>query len=277
MVLGRSKGSDAIFGRRSVLLRSLALTALVVVMVASGVAAGGANAADDRTLVVGVEELDYMPMYSTAGGEYHGVGRDILDAFARDAGYTLVYKALPVPRLYASFFAGQVDLKFPDNAGWKAEDRDGKEIFYTAAPLVVNVDASMVKPEDLGKGPDAVKVLGIVIGFSPWAWTDRINDSTVTVVENPDFAALLRQVVADRVDAAYASVPVMRLQSREIFGHDDALVFDPSLPYAKADFHVSSLSRPEVIAEMDAWMADHVQEIVDLRAKYGIMEEVALK
>ena len=73
-----------------------------------------AFASHAQTFVIGVEDIDYYPLYAYKDGKYQGVAKDILDKFASSKGYTFEYKPFPVIRLTKYFVEGQVDLKFPD-------------------------------------------------------------------------------------------------------------------------------------------------------------------
>jgi ABC-type amino acid transport substrate-binding protein len=127
-----------------------------------------------ETLVIGVENQSYQPVYAYEQGEYQGYARELFDAWARDRGLKLEYLALPVPRLYASFFEGQVDFKFPDNPHWKQELRTGRALSYSDS-VAAFVDGTSVLPANKGHGIDHVKVLGTMGGYTPWAWIDRIK------------------------------------------------------------------------------------------------------
>ncbi len=57
----------------------------------------------NKVYVIGVENIDYLPHYTYENGKFEGHGRAILDAFAKSQGYTFVYKAFPIKRLYKTF------------------------------------------------------------------------------------------------------------------------------------------------------------------------------
>ncbi len=59
--------------------------------------------AQTKVYVVGVENIDYFPHFTYENGKFEGHGRAILDAFAKSQGYTFVYKAFPIKRLYKTF------------------------------------------------------------------------------------------------------------------------------------------------------------------------------
>ena len=224
-------------------------------------------------LVIGVESLYYMPVATYENGVYKGFARDLFDAFAKDRGYEVEYRALPVPRLYASFFASQMDFKFPDNAYWKQEQRQGKRIRYSD-PVASFVDGTCVLPERKNAGPDEIHRLGTMGGFTPWSWLERIKAGKPSLSENTQLEALVRQAIAGRVDGVYASVAVINYQLDHVLKQPGALVFDPSLPYTRDNYHLSTMTRPEVIDEFNDWMRKNRDRVAAMKKKYGVEKGV---
>lgn len=230
---------------------------------------GAALAASARTFTIGVEELDYYPAYKVENGNYTGYARELLDAFAKDHGYRFEYKPLPVNRLFASFFQGQFDFKFPDNPYWQKDLRTGKNIVYSA-PVVAYIDGALVRPEMRDATLDKIKILVTVAGFTPWAWLDPIKNKQVTLRENANFTALAQQVITRRADAAYASVAVVNHQLDNVLKTPGALVFNSKLPHSRDSYFLSTLTRPEVVAEFDAWQKARQDFVRNLKKKYAV-------
>ena len=79
-----------------------------------------------KTYVVGVENISYYPNYTTVDGKYSAsAGKEILDAFAKDAGIKFKYKPYPVARLFTTFLKkkSKLDFKFPDHEFWKGDKK----------------------------------------------------------------------------------------------------------------------------------------------------------
>lgn len=224
--------------------------------------------AEPRSFVVGVEELDYYPVYSVQKGDYVGAARDILDAFAQAKGYALSYRPLPIKRLYAELLSGGIDFKFPDNPSWAPDVKQGQNVVYSA-PVIGYVDGVLVRPEHLGRGSDSVRTLGTVSGFTPFAWLDAIRDGRVQLKENPRMDLLLRQVTMERLDGAYASVAVANYQLESNLGMPGALVFDPRLPHSRDYYRVSTLTHPQIIAEFNAWLAANAATVKAIKDRTG--------
>lgn len=226
-----------------------------------------------KSYTIGVEELDYYPVYAIQGGNYVGYARDLLDTFAKERGYSFEYKPFPVNRLFVNFFQGQVDFKFPDNPHWQKDLRSGKNLAYSGS-VVTYIDGTLVRPEQKDAGLDQIKTLGTVAGFTPWAWLDAIKNKQVVLRENANSAALAQQVVAKRLDAAYASVAVVNYQLDNVLKTPGALVFNNKLPYSKDNYFLSTLNHPEVIADFDAWQKTRQDLVRTLKKKYGVEKGV---
>lgn len=229
---------------------------------------GLAHAAGAQRYVVGVEELDYYPVYAVRDGAYAGAAREILDAFAADSGIVFVYKPLPIVRLTSELANGAIDFKFPDNPYWAADLRKGKTIAYSKG-VIAYIDGVMVLPERRGRGIGEFNTLGTVTGFTPFAWLDTLKEGRVKLVENPQMRALQRQVIAGRIDGAYASVAVANYILDSELKQPGALVFDPGLPHTKSEYYLSSARHPQLIARFDAWLAQNAARVAAIKARYG--------
>ena len=236
-------------------------------LAAIAVPAFAATAAAE-SFVVGVENIDYRPHYGMENGEYTGFGRAVLDAFAADTGHELEYRALPIKRLFQALVDGEIDAKYPDNAYWSAGLKEGADVVYSD-PVVSYIDGVLVPKDAVGEGPGRIETLGTVTGFTPWAWTDRIESGAVSVSENPRFSSLVKQAIGGRIDGLYSNVSVAAFRLEEI-GQADALVFDPDLPHTASDYHLSTTTEPGLVEAFDAWMAENADKVAALKAEYDV-------
>lgn len=234
-------------------------------LLSTAVLAASIGVANAKDYVVGVESISYYPHYSYEGNTYSGFGRDLLDAFAADVGHNITYKAYPVKRLFKAFVAGEVDLKYPDNAYWGSDDKEGISVSYSA-PVAAFIDGVVVDPSNKGKGLESLKKLGTVLGFTPWEYLGMIKEKKISVKENASFEALINQTVAGRIDGAYANIDVI---NHKLSGKD-SLVFDETLPHTKGSYHLSSIKHMELIKEFDKWMASNEAKIVQIKDKYKL-------
>lgn len=217
---------------------------------------------------VGVEDLSYYPHYTIENGEYRGFARALLDTFAKDSGHTLVYKKLPINRLFAELIKGDIDLKYPDNAYWSQEMKAGSDVKYSS-PIVEYIDGASVIPANKGKSVDSVSKLGTVRGFTAWSWKGRIDANQVSVSENNSLEGLIKQGIKGRVDAVYGNVAVIRHQLSEL-KLEGQLVFDENLPHSKSFYHMSTTTQPKLIDEFNAWLVSNADKAEALKQQYKI-------
>lgn len=223
-----------------------------------------------ETITVGVEDFDYMPHFSSEGGVYAGFGAAVLNAFAADVGYRLDYRPMPIARLFKTFVAGDVDLKYPANPLWSADVKADRDVVYSA-PVAPYIDGVMVSPTTFGRSADFYVELGTVAGFTAWDWLDRIEAGSVALTENPSLDGLVLQALAGRVEAIYANVAVVRGRLRQL-GQPDGLKFDDGLPHTKSAYHLAAIARSDVVFAFDAWLAANPALMDALKAEYRVGE-----
>ncbi len=165
--------------------------------------------AEEKSYVIGVENVDHLPYYKGEKGQYEGFSRVLLDRFAEKRHYRFKYRPLPIKRLFKYFVKQKVDFKYPDNPGWSADMKKGKNIRYST-PAVSVVSGVMVLPENRTRPPEKFKKLGCMMGYTPSAYMDLIRAGKVKKVEAAatDFAGLLKMARLKRVDGVYITVDV---------------------------------------------------------------------
>lgn len=226
---------------------------------------------DETTFIIGVEDNRYFPHYSYENGEYKGIGKQILDAFFTSKGYKFEYRALPVARLFQTFVDNEIDFKYPDNAFWSITLKQGKGVIYSNT-VMPSTDGVMVLPENLGKkSASQIKILGTIRGFTAPQWMGRVEKGDMILTENDDSKLLVKQVLANRIEGAYANIDVMRYILRTEYKNPNALVFDPSLPHTRDYYYLSSIKYPEIIEEFDAWLSNNKEFVQNLKTEYGII------
>ncbi|ARJ65761.1 hypothetical protein WV31_08875 [Magnetospirillum sp. ME-1] len=224
--------------------------------------------AQARDLVVGVEAIDYSPVYGVIDGQFKGAAREILDAFANAAGHRLTFQALPVKRLYAELNHGGIDLKFPDSPDWQPALRQGRAVAFSK-PVIHYIDGTIVRSQGLSQGPEAIHSLGTIAGFTPFAWGERLKSGAVELKENSSFEQLLRQVQTKRIDGAYGNVAVALNAADSIPGLAGTLAFAPNLPHVADSYRLSSVKAPEIIAEFDEWLGRNSRLVAEIIARTG--------
>lgn len=223
----------------------------------------------EATIRVGVERQPYLPYYDVQDDEYRGYARELLDAFAAARGYRLVYVPLPVQRLHRDFLAGRFDLKYPDHPLWNAEQKAGQVIHYSQ-PTATYLDGILVKPAYLEQGAEHIHLLGTQNGFTPWPYQDAIRSGRLQLVQNNRIDALLRMALSERIDAVYLNPRVAAHQLQQLGLAPDALVFAPQLGYVQDHYYLSSIARPDLIAEFDRFLLERAEQIAQMRQRHGL-------
>lgn len=248
-------------------------TATLLLAWALGGSAAAADGAPVTQFAIGVEDLQYFPLHATnKGGEFSGYAREVLDAFAKQRGYTFRYVPLPINRLYVAFLQERsVDFKYPDNPKWKTQLRASLPMAYST-PLVVSDEGALVLPHRVGRPLARIKSLGTVLGFTPWPYLTAIESKAIVPAVDDTLVGLLRLALSERIDAVYANVDVANYVLAEKLNAPGALVLDPGLPHARSDFSLSSMRYPKVVTEFDAFLWREHALLRQLRSKYGLKQ-----
>ncbi len=219
-----------------------------------------------REYVIGVEDLEYSPIYVTRHGNYEGYARDLLDSFARSAGYTFSYRPLPVKRLFADFLSGKLDFKYPDNPHWEVPGRNEKTLYYSAVTLVA-IDGVMV-PAAREPGRTLTRLVTIR-GFTPRVFMDAINRGQIVLQEVNDLNAAVSSVLVGRAEGLYGNIAVVRQHLQEN-GLSGQLIFDRALPHANSDFRLATQAHPQLIEEFNAFLRDQAELVSGLKKRHGV-------
>ncbi len=228
----------------------------------------------DKTYTVLVQDYKELPPYSRyENGEYTGFNRELLDMFAQSRGYTFEYVALPVKRLFYEFSNGEGDLKYPDNDKWALHIKKDAKIHYSD-PAVEYVNGVLVHPENKGKGLETIGKLGLVAGWTPIGFQDRIEDGSVTLLENNSYAGLMKQAILGRIDGAYSNVATSKYYLSNVLDDPDGLVFDDTLPHVRSARVLSSIKHPQLIEEFNQFLVDNADAVQALKLEYAVEDGV---
>jgi len=221
-----------------------------------------------KVFTVGVEDYEnWLPYSQFKNGKYEGLGRDILDLFAQKKGYVFNYEVFPLKRRDRMFVNQQLDLSFPDNPGWVKDLKQGLEIKY--APVLKFIDGVMVLPENLGKGIEDLKTLGIPLGFTPYQYLKPIQEGKIQQFTYPNYDSLYHKVELKHIDGAYMNIDIAKYYMNKNLNRPLSLSFDPSLPHAKGYWHLASIKHPELIKEFTLFIQENYAEVDELKKKYG--------
>lgn len=225
--------------------------------------------AQSKELVVGVENLNFYPHYAPDdNNEYSGYARAVLDEFAKAKGHKLTYKMFPIPRLWDTFFKGEIDLKYPDNPYWNKGKKQSHQVSYSDS-VVRFAEGVMVIPTNKGKGEASLKKLSLIRGFTPFGYVDQIKAGDITAQESNNFEGAIKMALSKRSQGVYVNVAVAEHILRGM-SKTGALVFDDSLPASKDSFFLSSTKHKDVIEEFNAFLKENADTVQALKDKYKV-------
>jgi len=239
--------------------RSIIIASLTTSLITSFAAA--------KDLTVGVENIEYYPIYSIQNGKYVGAAQEILDAFATKYNHNITYKPLPVKRLFNEFVEEKVDLKFPDNAYWAQDLKKGKDVKYSASTIEY-IDGVMVLPKNKAKG--GLKKLGTMRGFTPWEFLGDIKAGRVQTNEQIKLDSLMKLVSSGRIDGVYFNTKVSEYYLKHSDFDNNLVVFDESLPHTRSAYHLSSIKHGDIIKQFDEFLEQEAAMIDEIKTKYEI-------
>ncbi len=226
--------------------------------------------AEAQSYVVGVENLAFLPHYTTdQQGHYQGFARELFDLFATTSGVQLEYRPLPVAALLPALLQGEIDFKYPDNSAWALAQKLDKNLSYSQ-PVVNYVDGVLVRPQQLGRGLDQLKRLAVVNGWTPWGYQPRIAAQQMQLLQSNSLPQMIKQTLKKDADGAYFNVVVASYYLDNLRATPGALVFDPQLPYTLSTFNLSTLKHPELLQRFDRFLVEQQAEIAALKTKYQV-------
>lgn len=249
-------------------LVALCVGLVLALLAAEAHAQPSAPSSQPRKFTIGVEDYEnFLPYSQYKSGHFDGLGRAILDAFAQQHGYVFDYKVYPLKRRDNLFTGGQLDFAFPDNPNWVTVLKKGLRISY--APMLEFTDGVLVRPENIGKGVEAIKTLGIPLGFTPYPYQQLISSGAMRLEESNYYDRLYEKLVRRRVDGAYMNTRIALYYWTHVERYSDApVVFDPDLPHASGHWYLSSMRYPQVIEEFKTFMKNNKALVDELKARW---------
>ena len=227
------------------------------------------STANADNFTIGVEDIDYYPIYQYANGHYSGAASEILNKFAKLNHHTLTYQAYPVTRLNKNYLKGTVDFRFPDNPYWIQDQKAGYDIKYSAS-VIDFIDGVMVTPSNKSQGINHLKKLGTVSGFTAWDYLSLIKEGKIDIKETNNLHSLIKLTSIHRYDGAYFNIDVARYYLQNTLKMPDLLIFDPELPHTKSSYSLSSFKHPEVIEQFNQFLIEQAEWIRKIKEKYQI-------
>ncbi len=226
-------------------------------------------AAEPRTIVVGIEQIDYYPHYDFSAGQQRGYFYDLMQLFGKKNGVQIRFTALPVKRLYQEA-NNNIDVVYPDNPNWQ-QYMVAEYSKTFSDPVIYTLGSTMVLPENRQMPLEKFRSLAVIHGFAPHRWLELQPRYKFRIVDVADSASALGLVLKGRVHGASIELNVANEYLRRQ-GQSGALVAAEQLPFTELPFLLSSVNKPELIIEFNRFLQTHPLEIQQLKQKYQLLE-----
>jgi ABC-type amino acid transport substrate-binding protein len=248
--------------------RKILFTAQLVLVILA-ISLSGYKSRAQEVYIIGVEDIDYLPYYESANGQYAGFARELLDDFAAEQGIHFEYQPLPINRLYRDFFSQKIDFKFPDNPDWAVSRRKQYNLAYSYLFLPVS-DGLFVRAEQSNMTIDELRSITSVLGFYPnLGFEDKIKDQTIGLEKSYDVDGALKQVISGRTDGAFMNIAVARYHLARM-NEPETLKLAERLPTRDSAYALGTIKYPELVKAFDLYLVKKQQTVDALAEKYGL-------
>jgi polar amino acid transport system substrate-binding protein len=233
----------------------------------------GVQSARGADFTVGVEAINFYPIYDGTAAHYRGYGRDVLDHFASKYGYNFHYVHLPVKRLYRNFLStNELDFKFPDNPLWQRDMRKDKAVTYSNT-VYQAIEGLFVLPANRDKSLAELAAIATVRGFDAWPYKVDIANGVIELQfanTQDSLVALARQ---GRVGGIFYEASALNwYQHTNDTPAGDRLVLNERLPHYRPQFFLSTRKQPQIIAQFNQFLQDEADLLQRLKAKYRLSD-----
>lgn len=223
----------------------------------------------DRYLI-GIEAINFYPHYDFSADSEGGFANEVFALFAEISGHELEMVPLPPKRLYHELDR-RMDFIYPDHPRWVQYQGTAPQRYFSQ-PVTGNLGTAMIRPQLADAGPEDIRSVAIIHGFTPVAWLSRAADR-IELIQVPDAQSAIGLVLKGRVDAADVEYNVGSHILRQM-GRESDLLPALNLPYTLGSYHLSAVKHPRLIRQFDEFLSDHRAEIQRLKDKYQIKERL---
>ncbi|MFC4700723.1 hypothetical protein ACFO4O_11170 [Glaciecola siphonariae] len=217
---------------------------------------------------IGVSFVNHYPHFDFSSAEDKGLSWAILEAFARDYGYTFEYVILPPVRLQSALDNRTVDFIYPDNPKWLAHKAEFDRNIYSI-PITEATSASYVESFNQNLPLSEVTSVSIPFGYSAITWVEPIEKYNIKSIPVRDLEMALHALKTRTAVAADVEYNVGQhlIKSRPILG---SLVVNKNLPKRAVNYHLSTKEHVLLLEQISQFSLEQKELIEMLRSTYGI-------
>jgi hypothetical protein len=228
-----------------------------------------ADSSNKTVYQVGVEDIDYRPLYSF--GYAPSAAQEILNAFARSQNIVFVYHPLRMSLLYSQFLKTQeLDFKFPDDPTWQTELRGNKSIYYSKGFLAY-IDGLMVNPKHKTANLADIRSIGTLDYFTVVAYQNVTDANKIHILRTNNVELLVKSAAEGRINGVYANLDIVRQLSRRLFNDPNRLSFNVHLPYQADSYKLSTRKHPHIITAFNQFVDENQVFIEEVRQRFELI------
>lgn len=229
--------------------------------------------AQKKEFIIGVEDIDYYPLYdfSINNFERENFTRELLSTFFLSHGYKFKFVALPIKRFDKWYEEDGIDFKYPDSPRWRK--RITKKLDLTFSQPVLQLTAgSYVLKKNQNISRQSVKRLGIMFGFFPTLWYDKLQNGTLEKFEAHSSLSLVKHLLRGNVDVIDTDNNVIKYNLKKLHKNEDEIVLNQHIQHVRYAHHFSTIKHVKIMQEFDDFMINQSQLVANIKQKYNIVE-----
>jgi polar amino acid transport system substrate-binding protein len=235
-----------------------------------GVFAVSVQAEDKPIYRVGIEDVDYYPMFTKKGDRYKtSFLIDVMELFAQKRGVKFEYIHLPISRFEEWYQQDSIDFRLPDNPMWNTNTEN---LVFSGDIIELRADTVVLK-KNQHKPVSTLKVLGSLYGFVPGAhWGNHINTGRTKFVFESSMPVLVGLLKREMVDGLDVNLTVVHHHANELRYNTDDFVASTEAPNVQYTYALSTIAHPEIIKDFDAFLVASQNEISLLKQRKDIFD-----
>jgi len=229
-------------------------------------------AAKEKVYLIGVEAIDYYPLYSfdRNGIIKESFTQELLQRFFKKYQIKFKFVPLPVKRVNSWYLDHNLDFKFPDNHRWRDEKTQHLGINYSK-PVIKLLAGTYVKNLNETINRKDINSILTIRGFSPSLWMKDIQRNKVKIHEESTPLAIVKHILAGNYVGTNIDVNVINY-NLGLLRRENEVVLAKNVHHEEFYYHLSSIQHPDIIKKFDEFLINQQVFIKALKKKYQLQE-----
>ena len=235
-----------------------------------GVLTSHAFADEKPTYRVGIENVDYYPMF-TKKEERNKTGFliEVMELFAQKRGVKFEYIHLPITRFAEWYQQDNIDFRLPDNPLW---NQNTHNLIYSEGIIKLRSDTVVLK-KNQSSPMSNLKVIGSLYGFVPAShWKERVNSGKTKFIYENSMRVLIHMLAKGMTDGLDVNLNVVQHYAKELGYDTDDFVVSSNAPSYQYAYALSSMDHPEIVKDFDDFLINSQNEISLLKQRKSIFD-----